>query len=352
MKIVIEATAKKLILQGGILRSRATAETYHFKQVTHPDSIKIYVCHTASYCAQHSNLTCACTTSVDVSDFRIYDVALRGNNNELYLGSLGMAGGCSSFSMDGKQNNVEMRISGKRLSIVMSGMGAAQGEHHLTLAGIVEELAISSTRYFGLNAEHLTVVTSALITCHGQDLIKVMLEPRVLSGDFRVRNEAAPTRPTPPAAASTSTTTTTTPQTAAASPPPQSRRKRAPKESSATKRTRLPADSHATCIAHKEEMRLQACSICLENVPNWVCVPCGHMLCPRCTSLLCNKLKPSSTQLLLCSQAGCNQKVEQVVRAILPFSSSSSSSSSHTKPTLLSGSLSPTDMETISLDDE
>lgn len=323
-KLVIEATKKKLRLGSTGMLCHDGSESYHFRTAKRRDHIKVFVCHPVSYCARRA-VICNGTPAVDLIGCSIRELQLQGNGNRLTLAPYSNDSSTLSITMDGKNNSLSVDVVRKRLSITMTGRAAADGEHSLTLSGRVEELFIESSRYFGLNAEALMVTRSANVLCHGSDLMKVVLTPQLPPNvGWQVRERSPP----PPS----------TPFPILMSPPPPPPTTTTSERSSTErpkKRTRLPGNTAS--IPHQSQLSLTSCPICVKHLPNWACVPCGHMLCPSCTHFLCSKLK--AEQLLQCPHAGCNQQVEQVVHTILPLSTTPNAST-----------LSPSAIHAISLD--
>lgn len=332
-KLIIEANTRKLLLAGDTISNRQVQDEYHFKKSERTRDVKVCASHTGSYC-KRMKLSCDKTRRVQLPIYSISTLQLTGDGNELFVNSAAVRryshpkshkiafiinGGNNTLSVDIDQDfDSSGLLPVQQLNILTKPTcGSTRGSHRIVLCGTIATLSITlnDTRRVCLDASHLIVTQKATVKCCTEDLLQELKKPRLLSfasWNYQVEQKQQPTLP------------------AVISQQLQ-------RSISQKTKTLLPAYSkHSSVIEWSPGLCLAACNVCMTNVPNAVCVPCGHMLCVQCAYSLCNRLKQD--QQLVCPCGGCEQSVGRVQHVILNTetggSSCSSSSSSSRKRTL------------------
>lgn len=321
-KLIIEANSRMLLLEGDVLRNKNLEDEYHFKMSVRTRDVKACASHTGAYC-RRMKLACDGCNALQLPQYNISTLHLTGDNNELYIDCHAVlhytkpANKKITITVSGKNNMLKIdteQIFGmyglpvRQMDIcIKSTRTPASGTHRIILSGTIACLNVSlqDSGSVDLDAGYLIVTEKATVKCCTDGLLQRLIKPRLISSaTWSLIVEEKQTPAVPPVAQ--------------------------PQQISPKSKTLLPAYSKYTSVIEWSAGQcLAACEICMTNVPNAACVPCGHMLCVQCAYRLCKNLKQD--QLLLCPCSGCKQSVERVLHVIFNMEKTRSSSSSSKK---------------------
>ena len=295
------------------------AEECHFKKVVRSQDVKVWVCHTTSYC-KRMNLSCNSCTDADLSSYHISSMKLIGDNNTLsILESATKSASFFEIIVSGKKNTIHVdtgKLASSRLQhlvINVVGHSMLHEDVSMKLKGVVEKLTITTSRHLRLDAGELKITHEAQISSEEPNLIKTLVEPKCTelvtwSIVEKTSNVVVPHNSLPCISSSRNKSKCTS-----------SKRKK--------KCTKISSFSVSDKITYSEKQKLSPCPICRQNVPNAICYPCGHMLCFSCVTFLESKV----CEMLCCPHAGCNRSIKRVFRAILQLQMSNGNSFSESK---------------------
>lgn len=297
---MIESGCKKLVLKVSRLRGKDVA--YHFKTINHGSTLKAF-CHTAATCSGAS-AKCEQRDSAELKDWNSKSLFLKGDNNTLNIHNSLFETTIEeiSFTVIGNNNTVVIDASEDRywplktLCISIQGRCSENYITSIVIEGRLQALKVVTNSYLRLILTHL----------------KLQQDSSVTSSSRRIVEIAQPMFATPISLIQPSTSRTRDIVTGTTSERTENRRKRK-NTANKIKETTIPAQQGVDALETGDaDHILCKCPVCETQLPNAVCIPCGHVLC-----LTCAKFLKSRSAVIKCAITGCDKVVESVIRIYL-----------------------------------